>query len=307
MAQMHGITQFLAALVTALRRSWVSAILAAAILALTASPGRGAGPLTLEGSLPLGIRAYALVLDGNLAYVATEKGLTIVDVSDPLRPAVRGAMPSFKRTRSGGVGKKGAYVYRAAGRAGMQVIDVSNPSAPRTIASAFAGGNIYDVAVHPTAAAAYAASYRGQVQVWDIANPAAPRLAQKLGVLSMRLGDGASLQPMRDLREKGTAYVTGVSAAGRYVFAGDWNYGSLYAWDSSDPLHLTFAGSHQTLCLYRTAADPTRDVVYMLVTWARWSGVYTLPLSMLDPFVLTSWETCTACGVQPAGLYMDGG
>ena len=300
-----------AVVATMARQRMVSVILAAVILALTASPGRGAGPgpgnLKLETSLPLGVLAFDIIIDGTLAYVATEKGLTIVDISNPVRPVVRGAALSVKGNASRGLAKKGSFIYLAAGRAGMQVIDVSNPDAPQSIAIANKGGIIYDVAVHPTANAAYAASYRGQVLVWDISDPWQPRLTQKLGAIASRTDNEKNMKSMRDLKPGGSAYITGVSAAGNYVFAGDWNYGALFAWDSSDPLHLTFAGRHRTICLYRTVADPTRDVVYMLVTWARWTGVYTLPLSMLDPFKSTAWDTCTACGQELSGMAADGG
>lgn len=301
-----------AVVATMARQRMVSVILAAVLLALTASPGRGAGPgpgnLKLEASLPLGLVAFDVIIDGTIAYVATEKGLTIVDISNPVGPVVLGAALSVKGNASRGLAKKGSYVYLAAAKAGMQVIDVSNPKAPATVAIANEGGDIFQVAVHPTANAAYAASYRGQVLVWDISNPLKPRLTQKLGAIASRTDNEKNMLHMRNLKEGGSAYVTGVSAAGDYVFAGDWNYGALFAWKSSpDPLHLTFAGRHRTICLYRTVADPTRNVVYMLVTWARWTGVYTLPLSLLDPFESTAWDTCEACGEELLGMAADGG
>jgi hypothetical protein len=220
---------------------------------------------------------------------------------------VRGSAASLKGNRALGLAKKGSYVYLAAGRAGMQVIDVSDPDNPRTITAAYDGGIIWDVAVHPTANAAYAASFRGQVHIWDISNPAVPRLTQKVGALSSRRDSERNLEAMQNLIERGNAYVTGVSTAGNFVFANDWNYGALYAWDSTDPLHLTFAGTHRTICLFRAEADLSRDVVYMLITWARWSGLDTIPVSTLDPFDATAFDTCTDCGHLASGVYMDGG
>jgi hypothetical protein len=283
------------------------AVIAAVVVVLAASPGWSDGPLKLETSLKLGVRALDLILDGNLAYLATEKGLTIIDVSDPLHPVRRGSVLALKGNRSYGLAKKGSHIYLAAGRAGMQVIDVSNPDAPTTIGSAYVGGMIWDVAVHPTANAAYAASFRGQVQVFDISNPAAPRLTQRVGALSSRSDSERNLAAMRDLTPQGNAYVTGVSTAGNYVFAGDWNYGALYAWDSTDPLHLTFAGTHRTICLFRSEADLSRGVVYMLITWGRFSGLETIPISLLDPFDATAFDACPECGRQPSGISIDGG
>jgi hypothetical protein len=298
---------FRTVVMVAARRRVAPLAVAVLSLGLSVAPGWAAGPLTLVSSVTFGYRAFDVILDGTLAYVATEKGLTILDISNPTEPVVRGSVASIRSNRAYGLAKKGSFVYLAAGRGGMQVIDVSNPSEPLTVGRGWVGGIIYDVAVHPTASAAYAASYGGELYVWDITNPAAPRLTQQLGVLSWRGSSASNLESMRELTDSGSAYVTGVSTAGNYVFAGDWNYGGLYVWDSSDPLHLTFKGTHRTICLFRSEADVARGVVYMLVTWARWSGVYTVPLSLLDPFVETRWDTCAVCGHEPSSVYMDGG
>src|SRR5262245_3518419 len=141
-----------------------------------ASPVRADGPLTLQTTVPLGYRAHDLILEGDLVYVATEKGLTILNIADPLHPQVVSSTPSTRGNRCQGLAKKGSYVYLAAGKAGIQVIDVSDPSEPRTVANAWKGGNIYDVAVHPTGAAAYAISYGGELYVWGIADPQLPVL-----------------------------------------------------------------------------------------------------------------------------------
>src|SRR5262245_28221736 len=56
----------------------------AAVLA-GATSGRAAdGPLTLRTELPLGFRAHDIIVEGALAYVATERGLVILDLADPL-------------------------------------------------------------------------------------------------------------------------------------------------------------------------------------------------------------------------------
>ena len=282
-------------------------VFVALLLVLPAMPAWAVGPLTFLNSVTFGYRAFDIIAEGNLAYVATEKGLTILDISNPTQPVVRGSAASIKGNRAYGLAKKGNFIYLAASRAGMQVIDVSNPSAPVTVTAASKGGIIYDVAVHPTANAAYAVSYGGELYVWDITNPAAPRLAQQLGILAWRGTSESNVTAMRNLTEDGSAYGTGVSTAGNFVFAGDWNYGGLYAWDSTNPLHLTFVGTHRTICLFRMEADVSRDVVYMLVTWARFSGLYTVPISLLQPVGETRADTCTVCGFEKSAVYMDGG
>jgi hypothetical protein len=287
------------------------------LLALTVVPGGADGPLTLVGSLPLGYRAHDIILDqaqADLAYVATEKGLAVVNISDPINPVLVATEPALRGNRSQGLAQKGSHLYLAAGKAGMQVIDVSNPADPVTIAGAWKGGTIYDVAVHPTANAAYAISYGGELYVWDISNPAAPVFRQQIGVLHWRGECDSCLARMRDLTPSGGAQTVGVSTAGNYVFAVDWNYGGMYAWDSSDPLHLTFAGTHRAPVSFRVEADLAHDAIYVLGTYSKTSGVHSVPVSLLDPFVptyppycTTCPTTCTVCDFVPSAVAMDGG
>ncbi len=71
-----------------------------AILVTTAAlgaptPGRADGPLSdpALASVSVGSRAHDIILDGNFAYVATDKGLTILDLSrDPRHPVPRGSV-----------------------------------------------------------------------------------------------------------------------------------------------------------------------------------------------------------------------
>ena len=285
------------------------------------------GPLTFVTSVPLGFRAHDIILEGDRAYVATEKGLTILNISDPEHPVLVGpaiAEASSGGNRSQGLAKKGNYVYLAAGKAGMQIINVSNELDPQTVAKAWNGGNIYDVAVHPTADAAYAISYGGELYVWNIANPAAPVLTQTIGVLHWRGVCNTCVQRMRDLVPSGGAQAVGVSTAGKFVSVVDWNYGGYYAWTSdplvvagADPLHLKFVGTHRAPVSFRSEIDLSRGVVYILGTYSKGSGVHTVPLSVLlnDPDDVTygpylppaGVEICDTCDFLPSSIYMDGG
>src|SRR5262245_55924771 len=325
----------------------VAALLVLAMVAAPAPKSAGAG-LTLLTSVTLGYRAHDLILDGNFAYVATENGLTILDVSNlsnpPHTPQVRASVPATNRNRSQGLAKKGRYVFLAAGKAGMQVIDVNNPDDPhdpRTVANAWAGGNIFDVAVHPTANAAYAISYAGELWVWDIdglyaPNPTPPVLKQRLGVLHWRGVCDICVERMRNLTPSGGAQSVGVSAAGNVVSAVDYNYGGYYAWDSTDPLHLTFIATARVPVSFRSEVDIERDdghggkgVVYVLGTYSKGSGVHTVPLSVLrhapngviyPPYLRPAGaptdEWCVGpldgaapprCGFVPSAVPMDGG
>ena len=285
-------------------------VMLAAIAAFAGTPAAWAdGPLTFKTSLALGSPANDIIIEGNLAYVATDRGLTIVDITNPLAPVTRGSVVSANCAvsctrgpvaKSQGLAKKGSYVYLAAGAAGMQVIDVSNPNAPLTKASAVAPtrGTIYDIAVHPTADAAYAASYGGEVYVWNTANPLAPVLTQTLGV--MMWGGGVCdlcVQRMFDLTKNGTAYVTGVSTAGNIVAAVDWGYGGLYLWDSTNPLQLKFLGTHRLkVSMYRAELDLSRDVAYTLGAFYVNSGLITMPISTI---VDNGVAYCSSLGGQP--------
>jgi hypothetical protein len=268
-------------------------VLTALAMLGTVESSRADGPLVHHsaGTILFGYRANDIVLDGNFAYVATDKGLTILDISNPLSPQRRGSVVSANCqvsctrgpiAKSQGLAKRGSYVYLAAGAAGMQVIDVTNPDAPVTIASAIAPtrGTIYHIAIHPGGGAAYVASYGGEVYVWNIANPAAPVLTQTLGV--MMWGGGVCdtcVQRMFDHSTNGTAYVTGVTAVGNLVAAVDWGYGGLYLWDSTNPLQLSFRGTHRLkVSMYRVALDPGRDVAHTLGAFWINSGLITLPI-----------------------------
>lgn len=279
-------------------------VVAAASLLGDPRPGLAAGPLTFESSLTFGYRANDIVLDERagfpFAYVSTDKGLSILNISNPTSPVlVKQVVSSNCNTscthgpvaKSQGLAKKGDFVYLAAGAAGMQVINVANPPNAFTVASAIAPtrGTIYHVAIHPTAPAAYVASYGGEVYVWEITNPAAPVLRQTLGV--MMWGGGVCntcVDRMFALNTNGTAYVTGVAAAldtlGKpHVAAVDWGYGGLYLWDATDPFHLTFLGTHRLkVSMYRVALDFERDAAYTLGAFWLNSGLITPPLSALQ-------------------------
>ena len=200
---------------TSAGRLGLGLVLALATLLGGPPAGRADGPLTPLTARPLGYKAHDIILEGNFAYVATEQGLTILDISDPNPnnpPVVRGSELSTNANRAQGLGKKDNFVYLAVGKAGMQVIDVSNVDDPRTVATVWKGGNIFDVAVHPTGNAAYAVSYNGELYVWNIANPpAAPVLAQTLGIRHWRGVCDSCVEDMRNEAPSGAAQAVSVA------------------------------------------------------------------------------------------------
>jgi hypothetical protein len=304
---------------SALRRSALGLVLALGTMLGDPAAGQADGPLTFRGSVPLGVRAHDIIVDGNTAFVATERGLTILDISNPVQPVVRSTEPSTNRNRSQGLARKGSYLYLAAGRVGVQIIDVSNLDDPRTIGHARQVGTVYDVAVHPTADAVYAITYNGELLVWDTTVPAAPVLKQMLGVQHWRGVCEICVERMRNLAPNGGAQAVGVSTAGNFVIATDWAYGGGYVWDSTDPYQLVFRGTHRAPVGFRSEIDLARDIVYILGTYASTSGVHTVPLSRLDPFVTSypaylPWPigtpTCSnadGCDFMPSTVMPYGG
>ena len=105
--------------------SWCVGVL---LLVGTLTAAEAAGPLTQVGSwMSLGSPAHDLVIEGDLAYVVTDLGLTIVNISNPAAPLIRG---SVKLGGKGyGVAVKGDYAAVNIST-DLKVIDVPN-SRPR--------------------------------------------------------------------------------------------------------------------------------------------------------------------------------
>jgi|GEM_PF-5293311 len=76
--------------------------------------------------------ANAIDIRDNYAYVATNEGLRIVDISNPANLQLRGLVTT--RNMSLGVSVKGNRAYVADGSAGVFLVDISSPIDPREIA-----------------------------------------------------------------------------------------------------------------------------------------------------------------------------
>ena len=325
------------ALVLAVRHLALVLLLATAALLGDTSAARADGPLTLKATLSLASSANDLIVDGILAYVATDKGLTIVNISDLNNLSVVASVASVKGNHSLGLAKKGPYVYLAAGTAGMQVIDVSSCStpaacAPHTVATVAKAGRIFDVAVHPTEDAAYSVSYNGELYVWDtspLKNHLPPALTQTLGVIRWGVAPcNSCIERMSNGITNGQSYLTGVTTAGNVVVTADWGYGGLYSWDSANPLQLKFRGTHRLKnSMSRMEIDlahPDGPVVYVLLTYGgKGSGAFSVPLSRfytsdLSAPAIQSYSAhsntphndptvCPVCGQLDSVGPMDGG
>ena len=258
---------------------------------------RAAGPLTHVTTVPLGTKAHDIVLQGDFAYVVTDLGLTIVDVSNPALPVVRGSVSTGKTQ---GVDVKGSYAYVASQTKDLRVIDISNPDAPTIIGLEALSGQTWDVAVKDNIA--YVASFGGELYVFNIANPADPILVKRIGLLKWSKPglDAFYLEKLNNYVTSGNALTTGVSVTGNALVTVDWGYGRLYYYDVTNAADPVFKGTHYAPFLLKAEADPVSDVVYMLGAYAKFSGLFTVPISAMGSTHSTRYDQCSSCDFLPA-------
>jgi hypothetical protein len=286
-------------------------VLAVALAGLVgfASPARALTPVT---TVPLGTAAHDMKVVGTHAYVATEAGMTILDVSDPAAPVVRGTFATAAPCQGIDVA---AHAYLACESAGVYVVDISNPAVPSLLGSLRLPGLIWDVAAKGDVL--YAVSFGGELYVLSVADARRPTRVAVRGLLAWhsKAHDVKQTAKLRAHVAAGSAKGTSVYAVDDLVFTNDWNYGRLYAYDTTIPTNPIFLGTHYVPFVLSVAADPSRDVVYMLAAYGRFSGIYTLPISLLNPLVPTRHDTCGACrflrsrnNIDQGGLALsDGG
>lgn len=171
-----------------------------------------------------------MVVAGGIAYLATENGLQLIDVSSPVTPK----QLSFIRlkdwpggdvlTNAVGVAVSGTLAYVAADRAGLKVLDVSKPANP-TIVGEYRlpeAGSAEDVVV--VQGIAYVAGHAG-LGVVDVSNPTRPSLLSFF---------------------KTSVFAESVAAAGNRAYVALGSVG-LTEIDVSMPSTPTFAASFNTL------------------------------------------------------------
>jgi len=255
--------------------------------------GQADGPLSYVTTLPLGAKAHDIALQEDLAYVATDKGLTILDISNPASPTIRSSIANLGSNQ--GVAVKGQYAYLASRYSGLEVVDVSDPDAPRIVATRKLGGQAWGVAVKDNIA--YVVAFTGTLNLFDISDPLAPRKIRTIGLIKWvnPAGDADNLQKLNDLSGGGNALVTGVSVTGNALVTQDWGLGRLYYYDVTDAAHPRFAGTHYAPFLLKAEADPERDVVYMLGAYGGFSGIFSVPISAMSPTHSTRYDQCSSC------------
>ena len=295
------------------------------------------GPLTFVGHVPLNAKAHGLALRDNLAYVATEKGLTILDIATPgilssidavgvLQPK----LPAFPSTllKSQAVAVEGDYAYLAGGY--LIVVDISNPALPDPVGKLYIPGGLMDVIVRDNVI--YGSSFAGELYVICAAPPrpagcpagaseAAPKIARVIGLPAWANAGADAVNLARLCPPDGTPPCdqpamtsgngrgTGVSLAGDRLFAVEWAYGRLYHFEiATNPLHPRFVSTHYAPYLIKAYADLDQDVVYMLTAFGAVSGLRSVPITtVLDSLVSSRYTSCPSCKYLKSDFAIDMG
>ena len=119
--------------------------------------------------------------------------------------------------------------------------------------------------------------------------------------------DEYHLNRLRTGVTSGNGKLTGVSVAGDSLFVAEWGYGRLFYYDLTNPLQPTFAGTHYAPYLIKAYADLDRGVVYMLSAYGSVSGLRSVPISILSPFLSTRYTSCPSCGYLKSLRAIDQG
>jgi len=118
--------------------------------------------------------ARHVMLGGSYAYVSTDKALVIVDLKDPLKPAITKVLP-LDGPRAAALQFRYLFVVDAAG---LKVIDVTIPENARLVESARVPlADAHRVFVSRTYA--YVAAGKDGLVIVDVENPERPRVYQK--------------------------------------------------------------------------------------------------------------------------------
>jgi hypothetical protein len=120
--------------------------------------------------------ARHMKLTGNLAYVACDAGVRVVDLTDPLHPVLLDTpgMSGFRGARKVFFQFRYAFVVDADG---LKVVDITNPRQPRTVTSAMLRFNdARDIYISRTYG--YVAAGQQGLGIVDLTNPEKPKLVE---------------------------------------------------------------------------------------------------------------------------------
>jgi len=182
----------------------------------------------------LGGSVGGFTVQGNYAYLGVGYRFSILDVSDPIQPAVVG-QSGILLDSVRGVFVTGSYAYVTVASAGLYIFNISNPAAPAWVGFYDTPGWAEDVAV--AGSYAYVADFDRGLRVIDISDPAEP---VEVGFYDPPAGESISVAVVGDYAYLADSTFTGVGGGLRVV-------------DISNPAAPTEVGYHSTLC--RAAKD----------------------------------------------------
>lgn len=225
--------------------------------------GAIAQPESLEQAASVDIPAELVAVEGAFAYAAAEDTLRVVDLSDPARPAVRGALTVPGQIWS--VHPAGNRVYMAGGLDGLHIADVSDPDAPALLATYATAGQALGVTT--SGGNALVINLMTGLEVVNVEDGAAPTLVHTEETLGYQWGIGGggtrilvADQPtgvhLFDLSTPAAPVLQGVYAGeqpAQSVTAGDdgrayvvlAGSGVIEILDTSDPANPQLLGSHR--------------------------------------------------------------
>ncbi|MEH3037974.1 MAG: hypothetical protein PGN23_16030 [Sphingomonas adhaesiva] len=117
--------------------------------------------------------ARHVILAGHIAYVATPRGLAVVDLADPLRPRLTAQVP-LEDARASAIQFRYLWVTTARG---LQVLDVTDLRRPKLLPATVPLADARRVYVARTYA--YVAAGREGLAIVNVTNPEAPRMLRK--------------------------------------------------------------------------------------------------------------------------------
>lgn len=202
--------------------------------ALNVYDGAGYAPVRVARLVVDGVIADLKVV-GSLAYLATARGLTIVDVAQPDAPTMLSTLPDEEWLASVAVALPYAYVLTSYPRR-LVVVDVSDPLAPAIVGDETIGGYGNGGVAVSGDLVGVAAGNSG-VAIVDVATPFAPFTTY--------------------VEPAGSCLV--VAFRGSTLYAG-WEDGRLSKTDLSEPLQRTTT-SFLPLPLARFGADPITSLL----------------------------------------------
>lgn len=185
------------------------------------------GELIGENAVPAGVLDVAV--DGDFAYLSSPNlGLSIVDLSSPAAPRLRGRLE--KNPLASMVEASGGFAFLSTGR-GLGVVDVTQPDDPRIIGHLDIRGDGIYPAVMNDGLLLIAAPGEDRLLTVDVSDPANPRQLGSLGLPS----------PASLTVSDGIAYVTDTT-------------GGLWLVDVSDPKKLRVLDKASTVSCARDVA-----------------------------------------------------